>query len=330
MTLPKIGITLGDPGGIGPEVILKAFSSLDSLPKANYILFGSSLIIQQEKQALELDLNIQPFERAKEADSPCFSLFEIETPLKTVKKGAAYKENGISSFSFLKEAAEEAKKGTIQALVTGPISKHSWRLAGLKWKGHTDFLSQIYPQAIMTFWSDRMKTALFSHHLPLKEALKRVKRESLKDFFLRLHHCLEKIQPETFRFLAAGLNPHAGENGLLGSEEEKEIVPAIKEARKQGMRISGPFPPDVVFRSALNRAETVVIALYHDQGLIPFKLEAFEKGVNVTLGLPFIRTSPAHGTAFDIAGKGIASPQSIVEAIRLAYSLSQPLFQLSP
>jgi 4-hydroxythreonine-4-phosphate dehydrogenase len=330
MTLPKIGITLGDPGGISPEIILKALSSLDSLPKANYILFGSSLIIQQEKQALELDLNIQPFERAKEADSPSFSLFEIKTPLKTVKKGAAYKENGISSFSFLKEAAEEAKKGTIQALVTGPISKHSWRLAGLRWKGHTDFFGQIYPQAIMTFWSDRMKIALFSHHLPLKEALKRVKRENLKDFFLRLHHCLEKIQPETFRFLAAGLNPHAGENGLLGSEEEKEIIPAIKEAQKQGMRISGPFPPDVVFRNALNRAETIVIALYHDQGLIPFKLEAFEKGVNVTLGLPFIRTSPSHGTAFDIAGKGIASSQSMVEAIRLAYSLSQPLFQLSP
>jgi 4-hydroxythreonine-4-phosphate dehydrogenase len=329
MTLPKIGITLGDPGGIGPEIILKAFSSLNTLPKANYIFFGSSIIIEQEKKALGLDLDIQPFERAKEADSSS-CLFEIETPLKTVKKGAAYKENGISSFSFLKEAAEEAKKGTIQALVTGPISKYSWKLAGLKWKGHTDFFSRIYPQAIMAFWSDRMKTALFSHHLPLKEALKRVKREKLKDFFLRLHHCLEKIQPETFRFLVAGLNPHAGENGLLGSEEDKEIVPAIKEAQKQGMKISGPFPPDVVFRNALNRTETVVIALYHDQGLIPFKLEAFEKGVNITLGLPFIRTSPVHGTAFDIAGKGIASSQSMVEAIRLAYRLSQPLFQLSP
>jgi 4-hydroxythreonine-4-phosphate dehydrogenase len=330
MTLPKIGITLGDPGGIGPEIILKAFSSLNTLPKADYILFGSSRVIEQEKKSLGLDLDIQPFERAKEADSPSFSLFEIKTPLKTVKKGAAYKENGISSFSFLNEAAEEAKKGTIQALVTGPISKHSWGLAGLKWKGHTDFLSQIYPQAIMTFWSDRMKIALFNHHLPLKEALKRVKREKLKDFFLRLHRCFEKIQPERFRFLAAGLNPHAGENGLLGSEEEEEIAPAIKDAQKQGMRISGPFPPDVVFRNALNRVETVVIALYHDQGLIPFKLEAFEKGVNVTLGLPFIRTSPVHGTAFDIAGKGIASSQSMVEAVRLAYSLSQPLFQLSP
>jgi 4-hydroxythreonine-4-phosphate dehydrogenase len=330
MTLPKIGITLGDPGGIGPEIILKAFSSLNSLPEANYILFGSSRIIQQEKQLLGLDLNIQPLERAKEADSPSFSLFEIKTPLKTVKKAAAYKENGLLSFSFLKEATEEAKKGTIQSLVTAPISKHSWRLAGLKWKGHTDFFSQIYPQAIMAFWSDRMKIALFSHHLPLKKALKSVKREKLIDFFLRLHNCLEKIQAGTFRFLVAGLNPHAGENGLLGSEEEKEIVPAIKRAQKQGIRISGPFPPDVVFRNALDYAKTIVIALYHDQGLIPFKLEAFEKGVNLTLGLPFVRTSPCHGTAFDIAGKGIANPQSMVEAIKLAYSLSQPLFQLSP
>jgi len=330
MTLPKIGITLGDPGGIGPEVILKALSSINSLPKASYILFGSSSVIEQEKQALELELSIQPFERRTETDSPSFSLFEIETPLKTVKKGAANKENGMSSFSFLKEAIEELKKGTIQALVTAPISKHSWKLAGLKWKGHTDFFSQIYPQAIMAFWSERMKIALFSHHLSLKEALKKVKKENLKDFFLRLQQCLEKIQPERFQFLVAGLNPHAGENGLLGSEEEKEIVPAIKEAQKQGIRINGPFPPDIVFRQALNLAQTIVIALYHDQGLIPFKLEAFEKGVNATLGLPFVRTSPCHGTAFDIAGKGIASSQSMVEAIRLAYRLSQPLFQLSP
>jgi len=326
MMLPKIGITLGDPGGIGPEVIVKAFSSLNSLPEAHYILFGSSLVVEQEKQALKIDLDIRPLERAGDKSSPSFSLFEIETPLKIVKKGAACKENGISSFSFLNEAFKEARKGKIQALVTAPISKHSWKLAGLKWKGHTDFLSQIYPQAIMAFWSDRMKTALFSHHLPLKEALKKVKKEKLKDFFLRLHHCLEKFQPGKFHFLVAGLNPHAGENGLLGSEEEKKIAPAIKEAQKQGMRISGPFPPDVVFRQALNCAETMVIALYHDQGLIPFKLEAFEKGVNLTLGLPFIRTSPCHGTAFDIAGKGIADAQSMIEAIKLAYKLSQRLF----
>lgn len=325
MNLPKIGITLGDPGGIGPEIVLKALSLKNSLPKICYILFGSSLVVEEEKLALGLELDIQPFYQTKETIFPSLSLLEIENPLKNIIKGSPSKENGQASFLFFKEAFEEAKRGTIQAFVTAPISKYSWKLAGLKWHGHTDFLSQIYPQAIMAFWSERIKVALFTHHLPLKAALEKIKKEDLLDFFLLLHQNIEKIQPETFHFLVAGLNPHAGEEGLLGSEEAEEIIPAIKHARKEGMRISGPFPPDVVFRNALNHPDKIVIALYHDQGLIPFKLEAFEKGVNVTLGLPFIRTSPDHGTAFDIANKRMANPESMVEAIKLAYELSPRL-----
>ena len=326
MNLPKIGITLGDPGGIGPEVVLKALSLKNYLPRASYILFGSSLIVEKEKQALGLDLDIQPFDKTKDTTSSSPALLEIENPLKNIKKGSPSKENGQASFLFFKEAVKEAKKGLIQALVTAPISKHSWNLAGLEWHGHTDFLSQTYPKAIMAFWSERIKVALFTHHLPLKAALEKIKEEDLLDFFLLLHHHTEKIKPETFHFLVAGMNPHAGEEGLLGSEEEEEIIPAIKHAQKQGMRISGPFPPDVVFRNALNNPDNIVIALYHDQGLIPFKLEAFEKGVNVTLGLPFIRTSPDHGTAFDIASKRMANPESMVEAIKLACELSPRLF----
>jgi 4-hydroxythreonine-4-phosphate dehydrogenase len=322
MNIPKIGITLGDPGGIGPEIVLKALSSKNSLPKISYILFGSSQLVEEEKLALGLELDIQPFDKTKETIFPSLSLLEVENPLKTVKKGYPSKENGQASFLFFKQAFEEAKKGTIQAFVTAPISKQSWKLAGLKWRGHTDFLSQVYPQAIMTFWSERIKVALFSHHLPLKAALEKIKKEDLRDFFLLLHKHTEKIQPETFHFLVAGMNPHAGEEGLFGSEEEEEILPAINHAKKEGVRISGPFPPDVVFRKALNHPDKIVIALDHDQGLSPFKLEAFEKGVNTTLGLPFIRTSPTHGTAFDIANKRTANPESMVEAIKWAYELS--------
>ena len=130
---------------------------------------------------------------------------------------------------------------------------------------------------------------------------------------------MNKIPSHKFRFLVSGLNPHAGEQGLMGSEESEKILPAIKKAQKRGVPISGPFPPDVVFRHGLNRSDIIVIALYHDQGLIPFKLQAFDRGVNVTLGLPFARTSPDHGTAFDIAGKGIADPKSMIESIRLAH-----------
>jgi len=324
MNLPKIGITLGDPGGIGPEITLKSFFSGNSLPQAHYILFGSSLIIEEEKRALGLELDIPPFNKEK-PDFPSLSFIEVENPLKTLKKGVPYKEAGQASFLFFTEAVEEAKKGKIHALVTAPISKRSWNLAGLEWAGHTDFLSHLFPQAIMAFWSEKIKVALFTHHIALKEAIKKIKKEDLLGFFSLLHQYIERIQPEKYHFLVAGLNPHAGEDNLMGSEERDEIAPAIEQAQRKGMRISGPFPPDVIFRDSLNHPEKIVIALYHDQGLIPFKLEAFEKGVNVTLGLPFIRTSPDHGTAFDIAGKGIANPQSMIEAIKMACELTPPL-----
>ncbi len=323
MSLPRIGITLGDPGGIGPETVLKALSSRNSLPDISYLLFGSSLVIEEEKRALNLSTEIRPFDETGDLQSSSLALLEIPSPLTTVKKGSPSKENGEASFLFFERAVEEAQKGTVQALVTAPISKHSWNLAGLKWSGHTDFLSQIFPQALMIFWSEELKVALFSHHLRLKHALERIKKKNLQDFFISLHTTLESIKPGTFHFLVAGLNPHAGEQGLLGPEEEEEIIPAVDYAQKKGMKIDGPYPPDVVFRMALNHPEKIVIAQYHDQGLIPFKLESFENGVNVTLGLPFIRTSPDHGTAFDIAGHGKASPESMIEAIKLAYELSQ-------
>ncbi|UCC41464.1 MAG: 4-hydroxythreonine-4-phosphate dehydrogenase PdxA, partial [Candidatus Aminicenantes bacterium] len=323
--LPKIGITLGDPGGIGPEIILKAFSSEFSLPQAHYILFGSSRIIEEEKRSLALELDI-PSLHKEQPEFPSISLKEIENPLKNIKKGAPYKEAGQASFLFFKEAIEEAKKGKIHALVTAPIAKRSWNLAGLEWAGHTDFLNQSFPRAIMVFWSEKIKVALFTHHIPLKTAIEKIKKEALLDFFLLLHQRIKKIHPEKYHFLVAGLNPHAGEDNLMGSEEEDEIAPAIEQAQRNGMRISGPFPPDTIFRYCLNQPENIAIALYHDQGLIPFKLEAFDSGVNVTLGLPFVRTSPDHGTAFDIAGKGIANPQSMVEAIKLAFELTQSPF----
>ncbi len=324
MNPPRIGITLGDPAGIGPEIVLKALSSQPLLPKASYIIFGASLVLEKAQSDLGLKLGIRPFDRGA-SPLPPLSFYEVKAPLKTVQQGSPSRENGEASFRFFQAAIEEAKRGTIQACVTAPISKYSWRLAGLQWQGHTDYLTQAYPEAVMAFWSENLKVALFSHHLPLESALKKVRKEALLDFFLRLQRNMERIKPAAYHFLVAGLNPHAGEEGALGSEEKEEIQPAIEEAKLNGMRISGPFPADIVFRMAFNRPDKIVIALYHDQGLIPFKLASFEKGVNVTLGLPFIRTSPDHGTAFDIAGKGMARPESMVEAIKLAYELSPGL-----
>jgi 4-hydroxythreonine-4-phosphate dehydrogenase len=321
MTLPRIGITLGDPGGIGPEIILKAFSGTFVLPPADYVLFGYASVLDEEAKTLGVCLPGGSLKANRISTGGSFSLRELERSAEGTKKGRPSAENGRASFRFFEEAVAEARRGALQGIVTAPISKRSWTLAGVSWRGHTDFLSRFYPRAIMAFWSEKIKVALLSHHISLREAPGRVTRGNLSDFFLRLDKSLRRLRPEGFEFLVSGLNPHAGEEGLIGREEIEEIIPAVEDAARSGLRISGPFPPDTVFRNALDRADRVVVALYHDQGLIPFKLEAFEKGVNLTLGLPFVRTSPDHGTAFDIAGKNAASPLSLIEAIRLAAEL---------
>jgi 4-hydroxythreonine-4-phosphate dehydrogenase len=310
MTPPRIGITLGDPGGVGPEVTLKSLASTSSLPDVHFVLFGSQRVIDSERQTLDLDFSLP---------NDSISLHEVEGPTDPVVKGKPASSNGSASFRCFEQAVHEAREKNIHALVTAPISKRSWDLAGIPWAGHTDYLSKIYPGAIMFFWSDALKVALYTHHIPLRQAVAKVKKKPLYTFLRSLNENLHAIRFPSFEFLVAGLNPHAGENGLMGSEEQDAILPAIENARSEGIPVSGPFPPDAVFRSALNKPDKIAISLYHDQGLIPFKLIAFDRGVNVTMGLPFIRTSPDHGTAFDIAGKEMADPTSMIEAIRLAH-----------
>ena len=273
-------------------------------------------------RALDISLKIESFQEVIGPSEPRILLFEIDTFPQSLKPGLLQKESGFLSFRYFEEAVKLAKDGRIHALVTAPISKQAWFLGGIRWPGHTEYLSQFYPKVIMCFWSVRLKVALFSHHISLQNALARIERNSLFHFFLRLHDSLVGHKDNSYQFLVAGLNPHAGEQGLMGSEEDREIAPAVKDAQAKGINIQGPFPPDVVFRMAMNQSQTIVIALYHDQGLIPFKLESFEDGVNVSLGLPFVRTSPDHGTAFNIAGKGKANPKSMVEAIKLANKLT--------
>ena len=319
MTSPVLGVALGDPGGIGPEVILRAFSGSSCLPEAQYVIFGSSLVLEKEGKALGIRLDPKPWDPEIKPETSGLFIREVECSLQPDIPRGPSAENGKASFLFFEEAVREARQSNIQGIVTAPISKKSWQLAGLPWRGHTEYLSERYPRAVMTFWSDELTVFLLSHHLPLKEALKKVKRKILLRFFLEQHQILEKTRPGEYEFLVAGLNPHAGEDGLLGDEEENEIIPAIREAREAGVRISGPISPDTIFLKVLGHPEKIVIALYHDQGLIGFKLKSFDLGVNVTLGMPFVRTSPDHGTAFDISGRGVAEPKSMVAAIRLAH-----------
>jgi 4-hydroxythreonine-4-phosphate dehydrogenase len=324
MTLPRIGITLGDPGGIGPEIILKSFAGNRRLPRAHYILFAARRFLEREEKALGMALPLRARSGAQADTRGSLVVRDIPAPAGAGTRGSSNAESGSASFRYFEAAVAEARRGELDAIVTAPISKAAWSLAGARWKGHTEYLSRFYPGAIMAFWSEPLKVALVSHHVSLRAALKKIKREALRDFFLSLDRSLSGAGTSRFEFVVSGLNPHAGEQGLLGREEIDEIGPAVDDARRLGIRISGPFPPDVVFRNAVGRKDLFVIALYHDQGLIPFKLLAFETGVNVTLGLPFVRTSPDHGTAFDIAGQNRADHRSMVAAVRLAADLLPP------
>jgi 4-hydroxythreonine-4-phosphate dehydrogenase len=321
MTVPSIGVTPGDPGGIGPEVLVKALAGAEGLPPAAYVIFAAPSVLRAAEDRLGVRLPLRGWRSAERPEAGLF-LSVVPGPDRAPTTGAVSEANGEASFRAFEAAVSAARTGLLAAVVTAPISKAAWALAGHADRGHTEYLGLLYPGAIMAFWSDRLKIALFSHHRPLREALAAVRTDALADFFRALHKGLQRLPGAPFRLITAGLNPHAGEAGHLGREEILEIRPAVERAAAEGIPVTGPFPPDTVFLEALDKKDTVAIALYHDQGLIAFKLAAFATGVNVTLGLPFVRTSPDHGTAFDIAGKGVADPRSMAEAIRLAAAFS--------
>jgi 4-hydroxythreonine-4-phosphate dehydrogenase len=226
------------------------------------------------------------------------------------------------SFEYVKLAAELALKEQVAALVTAPISKEKWLKAGIRYRGHTGYLahrSSVKDYA-MCFWSENLLVALFSVHIPLKQVFTHIQKEKIIKFIRFLDSELHRLFGRRYTFFVSGLNPHAGEQGVIGTEEINEIIPAVKILAAE-MDIQGPIPADTVFLKARQAKNGVVVAWYHDQGLIPFKLLNVHSGVNLTLGLPFIRTSPDHGTAYDIASRGIADPSSMTQAIQLAERL---------
>ncbi len=321
MTVLRIGVTAGDPGGIGPEVAVKTLARVSGLPPAAYVLFAPSRVVETEEKRLGLRLGARAWEPGRTTETGVY-VADVAGPSGAPAVGRVTAENGEISFRSFETAVAEARGGGLDALVTAPISKAAWARAGHPYLGHTEYLAGLYPGVVMTFWSERLKVALLSHHRPLREAVASVRKDALLALFRSLYRALDRLPGRPYRMLAAGLNPHAGEDGHLGREEEEEIRPAIEAAAAEGIPVTGPFPPDTVFLNALGEKDAVVVALYHDQGLIPFKLEAFAAGVNATLGLPFPRTSPDHGTAFDIAGKGVADARSMEEAVRLAAAFS--------
>lgn len=238
--------------------------------------------------------------------------------------GKVSKSSGTAQVKYLKEALKEAKEGKIGALVTLPINKKAVKLAGFPFPGHTEFLADFFnvKDYAMMLANEKLKVVLLTTHLPLREVPEKVKSEEI----VKKLKLIYREFPDG-KIAVCALNPHAGESGLFGREEIEEIEPAIKEARELGIKAFGPFPSDTVFVRALNKEFDIILAMYHDQGLIPIKLLGFGKSVNVTLGLPIVRTSVDHGTAYDIAGKGVADTGSFKEAVKFAVRLLEKKLQ---
>lgn len=288
-TRPLIAVTAGDPAGIGPEIVMAAIEDRRVTDVCRPVVYGPTGPNQLAQYAA----------------------------------GAVTAEAGQRSFDEVVRAVEDAMAGHVAAVVTAPINKAAWAAAGLPWKGHTDLLARLcdVPEAGMLFWSERLRVVLATVHVPLSEVPSILTQDRLLSTVRMTAEALPAFGFSNPRMAICGLNPHAGEGGLIGGEEALVIVPAIATAREAGLDVSGPFPADTVFVRAAQGEFDAVVACYHDQGLIPVKLLSFGHSVNVTIGLPIIRTSVDHGTAFDIARQGKANPTSMIEAIVLAARL---------
>jgi 4-hydroxythreonine-4-phosphate dehydrogenase len=288
LTRPRIAITAGDPAGIGPEIAAAAARDARVLDACEPIVYGPA------------------------ADA-------------TFAPGVLSGDAGRAGYEAIVRAVGDAQRGVVAGIATAPVNKEAFRLAGLPWSGHTDLIAHLTGagDVAMMFYSEPLRVVLATIHIPLREVPRALTPHVMEATIALTARELPRFGFAAPRIAVAGLNPHAGEHGLFGDEEEATIAPAVVASRARGIDVSGPFPGDTVFVRAQRGEFDVVIACYHDQGLIPVKLVAFGQAVNVTLGLPIVRTSVDHGTAFDIAGQGVADPGSMIAAVLLAARLAK-------
>lgn len=319
--MKKIAITMGDPSGIGPEISLKALSKSSDLRK-KCIIYGSKNILTYYKNLLNIDLEIKVIYNTNEFDGNAINIVNIENENK-IKIGEVDPYSGKLAYLYIEKAINDALNGNIFAVVTGPINKEALNKGGIHYQGHTEIFADLTKTKIysMMLWSEKLIVDHVSTHVPLKKACDLVKKDRVLECIELLSGAIKKLKGDDYKIAVAGLNPHASENSMFGDQEEKEITPAVKEAKNRDINVEGPISPDTVFVKAAKGIYDGVVCMYHDQGHIPLKLLDFYNGVNVTLGLPIIRTSVDHGTAFDIAGKGIANEDSLITAIEVAEKL---------
>ncbi len=322
-----IGITMGEPAGIGPEIVVKALAEPTIRKSAKFIVFGMNEQLCYAADKAEIEPFWDRYQHEKISRSYPHKVVVAdydEYPVPSWIKGSS-RVGGEASVKFCLDAIESAKAGIIDAIVTAPISKVSWKLAGAKWPGHTEMLANKCKSTrkAMMFAAGPLKVALATIHRALFEVRHEFTIGCVFEPIDLLNTALkEYFDVENPKIGVAALNPHAGEEGQFGDEEQRIISPAILLAQEQGINCDGPFPADTLFLRAAHGEFDAVVAMYHDQGMIPIKLLAFKKAVNITIGIPIIRTSPAHGTAFDIVGKNIADPSSMMAAITTAIHMA--------
>jgi len=326
--LPIIGITMGDPAGIGPEIIIKALSSKDIFNICRPVVFGDQAILKREFKDDRTSFEVLSSESMKNA---AFSFGTISivpvsalNPDRTIY-GKPDQETGTAMAGYIRKAVYCAMAGEIDAVVTAPISKKSLQDSGNDFPGHTEMLAHLTgtEEVVMMLAGSTLRVVLVTIHCALNEVASNLNLDRiLKTITIANQNLKNYFKIEKPRIAVASLNPHAGENGLFGSEEKNIIIPAINRAKDMDIDASGPYPSDTLFHSASKGNFDAVVCMYHDQGLIPLKLLHFEDGVNITLGLPIIRTSVGHGTAYDIAGQDIADPSSLISAVKTAVEMS--------
>ena len=310
---PAIGITMGDAAGIGPEVVLKSLADTSLTENSAITIIGDAAHLRRVADIFGLSEVLDRVNVTDLANLPA----DIEMGVDAAVTGRASAENIV-------RAVEMWRTGEIDAIATAPISKKAIALGGYDFPGHTEFLAQLTEtgQFAMSFFADKLRVVLLSTHLSLLHAIALVKTDALVELIAFSDKQLERLLGRKVKLAVAGLNPHASEGGLFGREEIDEIIPAVDRCRELGIDVSGPFSPDTIFLRCSQGEFDACIALYHDQATIPVKALSFNSGVNVTLGLPLIRTSVDHGTAYAIAGKGVAESSSMAAAIKLAAELA--------
>jgi 4-hydroxythreonine-4-phosphate dehydrogenase len=324
---PRIGITMGDPAGIGPEVVLKAVAEEEVRAVCQPVIIGDAQLLAHNARTLDLQCGYEIVRRDEHLPDNISEplIFHLDNIQGHVEPGIESGAAGKAAAGYIEAAVELCAAGSIDAIATAPINKRALFLGGYTFPGHTEFLAYLTgsDDYAMGFVAANLRVVLISTHVPLSEAITLVRREAVEKRIRLADRELQRWGIERPRIAVAALNPHGAEGGLFGMEEASEIAPAIEACRvADGVNVRGPFSADTVFLRASRGEFDAVVACYHDQAMIPVKCLSFGEAVNVTLGLPFIRTSVDHGTAFDIAGKGIAEHSSMVAAIKLAAELS--------